>query len=182
VVAVVFATYFVADHIGGSGFIAAYVAGNGFGRIIDRVDPSSEMLGEDLGSVLAMTSFLIFGAFILGPNLGAIAVSSVVYAILSLTFIRMIPVAIAMIGTHMQRPTIAYLGWFGPRGLASIIFAGVLIEDSGLDEATTIVGIVIVTVTLSVLLHGLTAPWGSNKYAAWYGRHSERIGEDEAAG
>jgi len=167
VVGVAFLTFLVADEMGGSGFIAAYVGGNVFGRLVDPLDHSAGEFGEDLGTVLTMVSFLIFGAFILGPNQAVFTASTVIYAILSLTVIRMIPVAISMIGREFRPPTVLYLGWFGPRGLASIIFAGLLVEEAGLAGSEEIVAAVIVTVTLSVVLHGATAPWGANRYAAW---------------
>ncbi|MGB9359191.1 MAG: cation:proton antiporter [Acidimicrobiia bacterium] len=167
VVGVAFLTFLVADEMGGSGFIAAYVGGNVFGRLVDPLDHSSGAFGEDLGMVLTMVSFLIFGAFILGPNQAAFTALTVIYAVLSLTVIRMVPVAIAMIGREFRPPTVLYLGWFGPRGLASIIFAGLLVEEAGLAGSEVIVSAVIVTVTLSVVLHGATAPWGANRYAAW---------------
>ena len=167
VVAVAFATFLVADAMGGSGFIAAYVGGNVFGRVIDPIDHTSSEFGEYLGIVLTMISFLIFGAFILAPNLSVFTASTIVYAVLSLTAIRMVPVAISMIGREFRPPTVLYLGWFGPRGLASIIFAGLLVEEAGLAGSEIIVAAVVVTVTLSVVLHGATAPWSSNRYAAW---------------
>jgi NhaP-type Na+/H+ or K+/H+ antiporter len=184
-VAVAFGTYIVADHLGGSGFIAAYVAGIGFGRVIDRLETPSEdfaELGEDLGTVLTMTSFLIFGAYLLAPNLAAFTLATVFYAVISLTAVRMIPVALSMIDTPLAPPTLTYLGWFGPRGLASIVFVGVLVEEVDTDYSELIVGAVIVTVALSVLLHGVTAPWGANTYGAWYERQSEAVGEDESVG
>ena len=167
VVAVAFTTFLVADAMGGSGFIAAYVAGNVFGRLADPADHSSGEFGEDLGTILTMISFLIFGAFILGPNTSAFTTSTVIYAVLSLTVVRMIPVAIAMIGWEFRPQTVLYLGWFGPRGLASIIFAGLLVEEAGLAGSEVIVAAVIVTVTFSVVLHGATAPWGATRYADW---------------
>lgn len=167
-VSMAFLTFLVADNMGGSGFIAAYVGGNTFGRIIEPVEPTSGTFGEDLGTILTMVSFLIFGVYILGPNLDFFTGRNLVYGILSLTVIRMIPVAIAVVGTELRPPTEVYLGWFGPRGLASIIFAGVLVEETSLAESELIVAVVVVTVTLSVVLHGMTAPWGANRYAAWY--------------
>jgi len=162
--AVALGTYVVADHLGGSGFIAAYVGGISFGRVIRRTGTSSEHFGElaeDLGTVLTMTSFLIFGAYFLAPNLGAFTVSMVFYAVMSLTVVRMIPVAISMIRARLAPPTITYLGWFGPRGLASIVFTVVLVEEASLEQSRLIIGVVIVTVAFSVLLHGVTAPWGA---------------------
>ena len=167
-VAVAFFIFLVADDMGGSGFIAAYVGGNTFGRIVEPVEPASGKLGEDLGTILTMISFLVFGAYILGPHLDFFTGRNLVYAILSLTAIRMIPVAISMIGADVRPWTVAYLGWFGPRGLASIIFAGVLVEETSISESELIVAVVVVAVTLSVVLHGMTAPWGTNRYATWY--------------
>ncbi len=185
-VIVALGTYVLADHLGGSGFIAAYVAGITFGRIVNRLETPSEHFaetGKDLGTVLTMTSFLIFGAYLLGPNLDAFTVTTALYAVLSLTVVRMIPVAISMIGTGLAPPTLTYLGWFGPRGLASIIFAGVLVEEAGLEQTRVVVGAIIVTVALSVLLHGVTAPWGANKYADWYkGNQSAASGDHGSAG
>jgi NhaP-type Na+/H+ or K+/H+ antiporter len=94
----------------------------------------------------------------------------------------MIAVATSMIGSDLALPTLAYLGWFGPRGLASIIFVGVLVDAVGLEGSHLIVSAVIVTVTFSVLLHGVTAPWGANKYADWADGQSEPAGQDESAG
>jgi NhaP-type Na+/H+ or K+/H+ antiporter len=176
-VAMAFLTFLVADNMGGSGFIAAYVGGNTFGRIIEPVEPTSGTFGEDLGTILTMVSFLIFGVYILGPNLDFFTGRNLVYGILSLTVIRMIPVAIAMVGTELRPPTEVYIGWFGPRGLASIIFAGVLVEETSLAESELIVAVVVVTVTLSVVLHGMTAPWGANRYAAWYDAQNRTTGD-----
>jgi NhaP-type Na+/H+ or K+/H+ antiporter len=169
VVAVAFGTYVIADALGGSGFIAAYVAGHVFGTIGESSTHTSEELGDNIGTLLTMVSFLIFGAFILGPHPEMFTVRTVLFGVLSLTVIRMIPVGISMIGSHTRTPTRLYLGWFGPRGLASIIFAGVLVETSTIDSGTSnaIVAAVMVTVALSVFLHGATAPWAAERYGAW---------------
>jgi NhaP-type Na+/H+ or K+/H+ antiporter len=183
-VIVALGTYIVADHLGGSGFIAAYVAGLTFGRIINRLESPSEHFaetGKDLGTVLTMTSFLIFGAYLLAPHLDTFTTATVFYAAMSLTVVRMIPVALSMIGTGLALPTVTYLGWFGPRGLASIIFAGVLIDEAGLEQSQLIIGAVIVTVAASVLLHGVTAPWGATTYANWCSRQPEAVGKDKSA-
>ena len=181
-VVVALGTYLVADHLGGSGFVAAYVAGLAFGRVLGRLDAPSEHFtefGEEIGTVLTMMSFSIFGAYLLAPNLTAFTAATVLYAALSLTAVRMIPVALSMVGEDLAPPTLTYLGWFGPRGLASVIFAGVLVEEVGLEHSKLIVGSVIVTVALSVLLHGVTAPWGANKYADWYGSQPETARENK---
>ena len=83
----------------------------------------------------------------------------------------MIPVAIAMIGTGARRPTVAFLGWFGPRGLASIVFAVLVLEEGGLPHDDLILDTTYVTIGLSVLAHGLTAAPLANRYATWYESH-----------
>ena len=83
----------------------------------------------------------------------------------------MIPVAISMIGTGARRPTLAFLGWFGPRGLASIVFAILVLEEGGLPHDDLILDAIYVTIGLSVLAHGLTAAPLANRYASWYEWH-----------
>jgi NhaP-type Na+/H+ or K+/H+ antiporter len=79
----------------------------------------------------------------------------------------MVPVAIALMGTRAQRPTVAFLGWFGPRGLASIVFGVIVVEASGVPHASALTEAIVVTVALSVLLHGITAVPLTNRYSAW---------------
>ena len=94
---------------------------------------------------------------------------------LSLTAVRMIPVAIAMLGTGARRQTVGFLGWFGPRGLASIVFAVLLIESHGtLPGESVILDAVFTTIALSVLLHGLTAAPLAKRYSRWFAAHPER--------
>ena len=93
------------------------------------------------------------------------------YAVLSLTVVRIVPVAIAMLGTHARMPTLGFLGWFGPRGLASIVFAVIIIEESQLPHEHLIVLAIYLTVGLSVFAHGLTAAPLANRYADWFKRH-----------
>ena len=93
----------------------------------------------------------------------AISVPVVIYAILSLTIVRMLPVAISLRGTGLQRPTVAFIGWFGPRGLASIVLTLVALGDGGGTPpfGATVVWAVAVTIALSVLAHGYqrVPPW-----------------------
>ena len=90
---------------------------------------------------------------------------------LSLTVVRMLPVAIAMLGTHARVPTLGFMGWFGPRGLASIVFAVIVIEESNLPHEHLIVLAIYLTVGLSVFAHGLTAAPLADRYAGWYEQH-----------
>jgi NhaP-type Na+/H+ or K+/H+ antiporter len=97
------------------------------------------------------------------------------YAVLSLTVARMLPVAVATLGSGARLPTVLYLGWFGPRGLASIVFAVILVEEAHLPHTQTLLLAIFATVALSVYAHGLTARPLTGRYVAWY---RSRVGAD----
>ena len=160
--------YGIADPLGGSGFIAAFVGGMVFGGLRRRGEAEDTYLLDEAGSLFDAVTFLLFGAILLGPSLGHLSWQIVLYAVLSLTVVRMVPVALAMWGTKARPPTVAFLGWFGPRGLASIVFAVIVVEEAQLPHTETIVLVTYVTVGLSVLLHGLTAAPLAARYANWY--------------
>jgi NhaP-type Na+/H+ or K+/H+ antiporter len=163
--------YGTASALDGSGFIAAFVAGMVF-RLALRRDPDElNQLTEEVGSILNGVTFVLFGAVLLGPALAELNGQIALYAVLSLTLVRMIPVAVAMVRSHARRPTVGFLGWFGPRGLASIVFAVIVIEESQLPHEHLIALTIYVTVGLSVLAHGLTAAPLADRYARWYERH-----------
>jgi len=163
--------YGTASELGGSGFIAAFVAGMTF-RLAIRRDPGEvNALSEEVGNVLNGITFVLFGAILLGPALGELSWDLALYAVLSLTVVRMLPVAIAMLGSRARPPTVGFLGWFGPRGLASIVFAVIVIEESNLPNEHLIVLAIYVTVGLSVFAHGLTAAPLADRYARWFERH-----------
>jgi NhaP-type Na+/H+ or K+/H+ antiporter len=161
----------LADGLGGSGFIAAFVGGMVFGGLRRRHGGEVGYLIEELGGVLNAITFIVFGAVMLGPAFGDVTWAIAVYAVLSLTLVRMLPVGIAMRGTGARRPTVGFLGWFGPRGLASIVFAVILVEEGGLPHDSVITTAIVITIGLSVLAHGLTAAPLANRYATWYGSH-----------
>jgi NhaP-type Na+/H+ or K+/H+ antiporter len=163
--------YGTADALGGSGFIAAFVAGMAFRVALGRDPEELNELNEEVGNVLNGVTFVLFGAILLGPALGELSWELALYAALSLTVVRMVPVAIAMLGTRGRAPTLGFVGWFGPRGLASIVFAIVVIEESQLPHENLIVLAIYVTVGLSVFAHGLSAAPLANRYARWYEQH-----------
>jgi sodium/hydrogen antiporter len=161
----------LADPIGGSGFIAAFVGGFVFGVLRRRAGGEVGHLIEELGEVLGGVTFIVFGAVLLGPALGDLTWSVALYATLSLTIVRMLPVAVAMLGTKARPPTLAFLGWFGPRGLASIVFAVLVLEEGGLPHDDVILVATYITIGLSVLAHGATAAPLANRYADWFEAH-----------
>jgi NhaP-type Na+/H+ or K+/H+ antiporter len=158
--------YGTAIGLHGSGFIAAFVAGGVFGGLLTRDPAELNRLAEEVGNVLNGVTFLIFGAVLLGPALGHLSWDLVLYAVLSLTVVRMLPVAIAMLGTGTRPVTLAFMGWFGPRGLASIVFALIVLEESNLPHEQTILLAIYLTVALSVFAHGITAAPLADRYAA----------------
>jgi sodium/hydrogen antiporter len=163
--------YGIASGLHGSGFIGAFVAGMVFRVALGRDPEELNRLTEELGSVLNGVTLVFFGAILLGPTLTVLTWQVALYALLSLTLVRMMPVAIAMSGSHARPPTLGFVGWFGPRGLASIVFAVIVIEESNLPHETLIVQAIYVTVGLSVLAHGITAAPMADRYARWYEQH-----------
>lgn len=162
-----------ADALGGSGFIAAFVAGLTYGHMLRDRLKNTEVLAEELGLALVQVSFLVFGALILPRALEVLTWQMVVMAVLALTVARIVPVAIATVGSHLDRATVAYLGWFGPRGLATVVFAALVLEEAEVPGVDTITAVASITVGLSVLAHGLTAYPGSQRYADWYAAHRD---------
>jgi sodium/hydrogen antiporter len=163
--------YGIASGLDGSGFIAAFVAGGVFGGVLGRDPADVNRLVDEVGGVLNGITFLLFGAILLGPALGQVSWDLAIYAVLSLTVVRMLPVAISMLGTRARPATLAFMGWFGPRGLASIVFAVIVVEESQLPHQQTILLAIYLTVGLSVLLHGISAAPLANRYGRWYETH-----------
>ena len=171
----------IAAPMGGSGFIAAFAGGMVFGGLLRGGSERVDSLLDEAGAVLGAITFVVFGAVLLGPGLGHLTAAMVGYALLSLTVIRMLPVAVSLLGSGARPPTIGFLGWFGPRGLASIVFAVMLEEGSELPHEETILLTVYATVGLSVLLHGVTAAPLAGRYAAWFESGSrDRLSADTA--
>ena len=144
-------SYLLAVTIGGNGFIAAFVGGLAFGVASRGHSESSVVFTESLGSLLAIGVWTIFGVAV-GASLieRGIDLRPIAYALLSLTVIRMVPVAISLIGARFARSTVAFIGWFGPRGLASIVFLVIAIE--GLHAAGSETDVLTATIGWTVLL------------------------------
>jgi NhaP-type Na+/H+ or K+/H+ antiporter len=164
-------SFALAEAIGGNGFVAAFVAGLAFGAAARDYCAGVYDFAEDQGQLLALLTFLFFGVALAGPALDDLTWRVALYAALSLTVVRMLPVAISLIGARLKAPTVAYLGWFGPRGLASILFGLFILEEAELAVADELFTVVVWTVLGSIALHGVTALWLSERYAAWFAVH-----------
>jgi NhaP-type Na+/H+ or K+/H+ antiporter len=171
-----------AEGMGGSGFIAAFVGGAVFGGVRRGRQGDVSHLLEQAGDLFTAVTFVVFGAVLLGPALGDTTWRTLLYAALSLTVVRMLPVALALVGAGLRRPTVAFLGWFGPRGLASLVFAVILIHEADLPGQPVILTTVFLAVGLSVLAHGATAAPLARRYASWFEVHGDPRGPESVAG
>ncbi|MEP1231442.1 MAG: cation:proton antiporter [Litorimonas sp.] len=141
----------------GNGFIAAFVAGLTYGNLHVHYSKFLHEFTETESQFLSYLTFFLFGALILPETLPHINGKVILFAVLSLTLVRMVPVFIAMLGMGLRLPVIAFMGWFGPRGLASLLFALLVLEDLQVEQAEFIQAVVAMTVLLSVVMHGITA-------------------------
>ncbi|MCU7841544.1 MAG: sodium:proton antiporter [Candidatus Thiodiazotropha sp. (ex Troendleina suluensis)] len=162
---VAFIAYLAADQIGGNGFIAAFLAGVATGNTLKHVNDEIYEFAESEGQLLNLIIFFLFGVALLPQVWNHLSWDSVVYALLSLSLVRMLPVFTSLIGKHLRWETSLFLGWFGPRGLASILFLLLVLDHAHLTHVSLVFDTVILTVAMSVVVHGLTALPGVDAYA-----------------
>ncbi len=148
----------------GNGFIAAFVGGLAFAAMGGQRGERLVPFVEETGGLISLLVWLAFGAVAVVPALQGLTWQTIVYALLSLTVIRMLPVAAALTGAHLGRAAVVFAGWFGPRGLASVVFALVALEDLGESVAGRAVAVIAFTVLLSVIAHGVTADPLARRY------------------
>jgi sodium/hydrogen antiporter len=172
VLALALGAYAAALAVNGNGFVAAFSGGLAFGACAGRRAPAELEFLEQTGTLLASLVWMAFGAIATPIMLDRIDAITVLYAVLSLTVVRMLPVALASIGAGLDRNTVVFVGWFGPRGLASLVFALLAVEALG-AHADQAVAVLAVTIMLSVVAHGLT----SAPLARRYGTHTAKPGD-----
>jgi len=165
VLALALAAYAVTVALEGNGFVAAFVAGLAFGDAAGRGGATEVFYVEQTAGLASLVTWLLFGAVVVPAVVREADWRVLGYAVLSLTVIRMLPVALALARSGLSGRTVAFVGWFGPRGLASIIFAVLALEElgEGADRAVAVIG---TTVLLSVFTHGLSAKTLARRYAA----------------
>jgi NhaP-type Na+/H+ or K+/H+ antiporter len=162
--------YVGAVAMGGNGFVAAFVGGLLFGAATSSRIHEPVEFTETVGLFASFFVWTVFGALFVGPVItGEIEPIAILYAVISLTLVRMLPVAAALTGVGLRRDTIAFMGWFGPRGLASVVFTLIALEElhSAGPAAHPILELATWTILLSVLAHGLSA----GPLARVYGSH-----------
>ena len=165
VLALALGSYAGAIAVGGNGFVAAFCGGLAFGAAAGRRGPAEVVFLEQASGLVSLLVWIVFGVIAVPIVLNGVDLTTVLYAVLSLTLVRMLPVALVLVGTGLDRKTVLFIGWFGPRGLASLVFALLAVEELGPRADPAVVAIAI-TVFLSVLAHGLSAA----PLAARYGR------------
>lgn len=156
VISLAIGCFAAAQLLGGSGFIAAFVGGLLFGAMAKNHKHVLLLAAEGSGETVALVTWVVFGAVIVGYTIDQIMWDAVLYALLSLTLIRMLPVVLSLAGTGLRMGEKLFIGWFGPRGMASIVF-GVIVLQADLPGGEVLRQTVIYTIILSILAHGLSA-------------------------
>ena len=179
VVALALACFATAQLLGGSGFIASFTGGLLFGVLAEKVERHEFLrAAEGTGDTLALITWMIFGSAVVGHAMGYFTWPILLYAVLSLTVIRMLPVFLALTGSPISTKGKLFIGWFGPRGLASIVFA-VIVLNSGLPDSGPIAMTVVCTIILSIIAHGMTANPLAAALAARLGRSKGKTAADK---
>ncbi len=156
----------IAQSLHGSGYIASFTGGLLFGHLLRKETAHLIEPAEGIAEVLALLTWFLFGSAVVGQAFSKFTWTIGLYAVLTLTVVRMLPVYLSMTGSGESARARWFLGWFGPRGMASIVFA-IIVLDEGLTNAEFMALVVVCTVLMSLVLHGITA-W---KYANWLGLH-----------
>ena len=168
-IALAILSFYLAEYFGGNGFIAAFFAGLFVGNFSEDFRHHIEDFAESEGDLLIMISFLVFGIAFIPPTFEYWDFNVFVYSILSLTVLRMVPTAISLIGTKSDLSTILFIGWFGPRGIASILYVLIVINQLGsIKGHETVYAVISMTILLSIILHGLSAQPFARLYAKKY--------------
>jgi len=158
VIAMALSCFAIAQSLGGSGFISSFVGGLFLGGLARRKDRKHDFLlaAEGAGDTFALLTWVAFGSVVVGHSIGEIRWQIVLYAILSLTIIRMLPVFLVLTKSSLKIKEKLFIGWFGPRGLASVVF-GVIVANKHFPGGKTITMTAVATIVLSIFAHGLTA-------------------------
>ncbi|QYJ86679.1 cation:proton antiporter [Shewanella mesophila] len=165
-IALAILAYYLAEDFSGNGFIAAFFAGLYAGNTSEMARSHIEDFAESEGELFVLISFFIFGLAFVPITLPFVTVEVVVYALFSLTLLRMVPVMISLIGAKLDIATMAFIAWFGPRGIASILYVLIVAHEmETIKGFETLYAVVTVTVLMSILAHGLSAQPLANWYA-----------------
>jgi NhaP-type Na+/H+ or K+/H+ antiporter len=177
IVALAFGCFALTQFAGGSGFIACFTGGLTFGALTREHKQAVLAGAEGTGEAFSLVTWVIFGAAVVGQHPGTLDWRVAAYAILSLTVVRMLPVFVVVLGLGLRTDAKLFLGWFGPRGLASIVFL-VIVAEEKLPGGDILVATTVATVVLSIVAHGVTA----NPLAARFGARARSESAGAARG
>jgi len=163
--AIALAAFVLAEAVHGNGFLAAFAGGLAMGRMLGRRCRYAYQFQRSEAHILILGTFFIVGAVLLPEGAAHLTWPCVIFALFALTVMRMLPIAISLTGLGLGLRTAAFIGWFGPRGLASVLFTLIILEGAGVPDSDSLLAAVALTVTLSIVLHGLTAAPLASAYA-----------------
>ncbi len=164
-IALAICAYLGADMIGGNGFIAAFVAGLCFGDLVEKRCKFIFEFTESEGQGLTWMAFLLIGLVLVPPALQHLDLKMLGLILGSLLIVRPLAIWLSLIRTDARPVTRLFFGWFGPRGLATALFALIVVEKISGDFGETILHIAVNTVWISALLHGITAAPAARAYS-----------------
>ena len=155
--AIALSAFLLAEAIHGNGLLAAFAGGLSMGNMLGKRCRYVYEFQQSEAHILVLGTFFLVGALLIPEASAHLTWGCVAFAMVALTAMRMLPIAVSLIGTRARPATVAFLGWFGPRGLASILFTLIVFEGNNLPHGDSILAAVVLTVALSIVLHGVTA-------------------------
>ncbi|MDX2322010.1 MAG: cation:proton antiporter [Moritella sp.] len=165
-IALAILAFYVAEVFLGNGFIAAFFAGLYIGNTSQQARIHIEEFAESEGELFVLISFFLFGLAFVPLTLRDISLNVVIYALLSLTVLRMLPVLVSLIGTKLDMASRVFIAWFGPRGIASILYVLIVAHEVGdIGGFDTVYAVVTLTILMSIFAHGLSAQPFANLYS-----------------
>ncbi|MHC5703311.1 cation:proton antiporter domain-containing protein [Streptomyces tirandamycinicus] len=170
VLAVPLVAYTFSSAVGGNGFVAAFIAGVVFGPAVQELPASAVELTDDLVTLLSLALWFVFGQIVNNAFWPGFQTTVVLYALLAVTLVRMVPVLLVLMGAGMSRTDKLFLGWMGPRGVTSVVFGSLAVIELPDASADFVSRVMVVTVMLSIVLHGLSA----EPIARYYARRTEK--------
>ncbi|MFJ8076489.1 cation:proton antiporter [Streptomyces sp. NPDC096176] len=165
VLAVPIAAYALSGALGGNGFVASFVAGVCFAPAMRRLPETAVEMTEDLVTLLSLALWFLFGQIVNSVFADDFQASALLYALLAVTLVRIVPVLILLTGTGLKFADKLFVGWMGPRGVTSIVFGSLAVIDLPEQNADFIARVMVMTVLVSIVLHGLSAEPIARRYA-----------------
>jgi len=154
---IAFLAFYLAEAIHGNGFIAAYFSGMLLGTRTEEIRERIHEFGEAESQAMVLFIFLLVGLVLIPFSFPYWDVPTIIYSILSLTIIRMLPVILSLQGTGLSWGTMWFISWFGPRGIASVLYLLLVVVEIGIPGNEKIFAVITMTVVLSIFSHGITA-------------------------